>query len=195
MFKSGPRQVAFRPTILKYFTALLMTDDERAEYFGLPEGCRMRENAKIGSPENFKCGKYVWIGEDAKLDATGGLEIGDHTTISANVFVWSHSSYLANLAYSNQSGNSLIMRAPTKIGSGVYIGGPSVVYPGVTIGDRVVVLPMSVVTSDIPSGSMAAGSPARVIKKIDDAYIREKIKQFFPTTSDNEIDKLLSRKG
>ncbi len=68
---------ALRDQILKYQMSQVMTDRERAALLGLPEGCRIRENAKIICPENLKCGKDVWIGEGAIIDASGGLEIGD----------------------------------------------------------------------------------------------------------------------
>ena len=41
-----------------------------------------------------------------------------------------------------------------------------VVTSGVTIGERCVVGANSVVTTDVPAGSIAAGSPARVLKPI-----------------------------
>jgi acetyltransferase-like isoleucine patch superfamily enzyme len=40
--------------------------------------------------------------------------------------------------------------------------------PGVTIGEHVVVGANSVVTHDIPSFSVAVGSPARVIRQYDE---------------------------
>lgn len=164
-----------RKELLTRLLSQMMTDDERARLYGLPTGCRIRENAKLLSPEQFKCGEYVWIGEGAILDATGGLEVGSHTTVASGCFVWTHSSVLSNLMMDNSSGNSYILRRKTVIGSGTFIGGPSVIYPGVTIGDRCVVLPMSVVTRDIPNNTMVGGSPARNIRGIDDVYIRQMI--------------------
>jgi acetyltransferase-like isoleucine patch superfamily enzyme len=170
-----PRQEALRPDILRRMLALVMTDDERARLFGLPEGCRVRESAKIISPEKLRCGKHVWIGEGAVLDASGGLEIGDHTSIGLGVMVWTHSSHLSNLAMSNQPGSALIQRKPTRIGSGCFIGGPAVVYAGVEIGDKCLIQPMSVVTTNIPPYSVVAGSPAKVIKVLSEAVIERMI--------------------
>lgn len=154
-----------------------MTDDERAKLLGLPEGCRIREGAKIIEPNNFKCGEYVWIGEGAILDASGGLEIGAHTSIGLNVMVWSHTSHLPNLAMNNQIGSPLIERKPTRIGKGCFIAGPSVIYHGVTIGDKVVILPMSVVTKDVPGNSLVAGAPAEIKRTITDEFIQEEIER------------------
>lgn len=152
--------------IFRQFTDKLLTDSERAAYYGLPEGCRMRENAKIICPEKLKCGKYVYIGENVILDASGGLEVGTHTTFAAGVFIWTHTSHKANIAMANYPSSGMIMRKPTKIGSGVFIGGPSVVVSGASIGDRTVVLPMSCVTGDIAGNCMIGGSPAKIIKSL-----------------------------
>ena len=53
------------------------------------------------------------------------------------------------------------------IGNDCWIGGHTVVMPGVTIGDGVTVGAGSVVTRDIESWSVAIGSPARVVKKVE----------------------------
>ncbi len=53
------------------------------------------------------------------------------------------------------------------IGNDCWIGGNTVILPGVTIGDGVTIGASSVVTKDISSFSIAVGSPARVIKKVE----------------------------
>lgn len=169
------RTARLRPEILRRLLGLVMTDDERAADLGLPDGCRVRESAKIIMPEKLACGGHVWIGENAIVDASGGLAIGEHSTIAAGVFVWSHSSVLSNLMGANQPGNPYIRRSPTRIGSRTFIGGPAVVYPGVTIGDGVIVLPMSVVTRDVPDRVMVAGSPATIVENIDDAWLAREL--------------------
>lgn len=52
------------------------------------------------------------------------------------------------------------------IGDNVWIGGSTVICPGVRIGDNSVIGAGSVVTGDIPSWSVAAGNPCRVIRRI-----------------------------
>lgn len=56
---------------------------------------------------------------------------------------------------------------PISVGDNVWIGAHVSVLPGVTIGDNCVIGAGSVVNRDIPSGSLAAGNPCRVIRKID----------------------------
>lgn len=141
-----------REQILRYEAARTMSDAERAAFFGLPKGCRMREGAKIIFPERLVIGEYCWIGENAILDASGGLEIGAHTSIGLGVFLWTHDSFKLNLRGENdREHRERIVRRPTRIGSRCFIGGPSVVMPGVSIGDKCVISPMSVVYEDLPS--------------------------------------------
>jgi len=158
---------SLRNQILKYHVSQVMTDRERAELLGLPEGCRIRENAKIISPENLKCGKNVWIGEGAVLDASGGLEIGDNTQIGLYTLIWSHSSIKQALSGQTGTTNKGIVRKPTKIGRNCFIGGQSTVYPGVVIGDSSVVLPMSLVSKDIPERSISSGEMGDRLKDLE----------------------------
>lgn len=58
---------------------------------------------------------------------------------------------------------------PITIGDNVWLGGGVTVCPGVTIGDDCVIGAGSVVTRDIPPRSLAVGSPARVIRTLDDS--------------------------
>lgn len=177
------RNDAIRAELARYNAAAHLTDDERATYFGLPEGCRIRPNAKIISPDKFRCGEFVWIGEGAILDASGGLEIGAHTSIGLNTMIWSHSSHLCNLLMQNEIGSKFIYRKPTKVGSGCAINGPSVILPGVSIGDRVVLLPMSVVARDLPSNCVAGGNPARMIESITEEYLAREMAKISPSNT------------
>lgn len=172
------RSRRLRPDILHRLLSLVMTDDERAIDLGLPEGCRVRESAKIICPEKLICGPHVWIGENSIVDASGGVDIGEHTTLGTGVFVWSHTSVLSSLLGQNQPGNPWIRRSPTRIGKHSFVGGPSVINPGVTIGDRCVILPMSVVTTNVPDGTMFGGAPASFRRNIDEAWMERERQKF-----------------
>lgn len=52
-----------------------------------------------------------------------------------------------------------------KIGDNVWIGMNAVVLPGITIGSNVAIGANSTVTKDIPSNSIAAGNPCRIIRE------------------------------
>lgn len=164
-FFSTGSDPALRSQILGYAATSLMTDRERAKFLGLPEGCRIREHAKILCPEKFKCGRNVWVGEGAVLDAQGGLSIGDETQIGLNVMVWSHSSHAQALNGETGSSRERIVYKPTCIGSNCFIAGPAVILPGITIGNGVLIPPMSVVSEDLPDGAIFKDS-RREIKKL-----------------------------
>jgi acetyltransferase-like isoleucine patch superfamily enzyme len=155
-----------RRQIIERFVGELMSDHERAKLFGLPKGCRIRERAKILAPEKFVCGKNVWIGEGALLDAQGGLEIGDGTQIGVGVLVWSHSSHRQALAGKTGHGHEGIEYKRTRIGCNAFILGPSVIAPGVTIGDRVIVQALSFVDRDLPDGAIFG--TARRMRKMEE---------------------------
>jgi len=55
---------------------------------------------------------------------------------------------------------------PIIIGDDVWVGGSAVICPGVTIGDRCIIGAGSVVTKDIPSDTVAAGNPCKVIRSL-----------------------------
>lgn len=61
----------------------------------------------------------------------------------------------------------LEITAPIIVGNDVYIGVRSIILPGVTIGDNCVIGAGSIVTRDVPSNSVVAGVPAKVIKSTD----------------------------
>ncbi len=54
------------------------------------------------------------------------------------------------------------------IGRNVWIGANVTVLPGVTIGDNAVVAAASVVTKDVRAGTVVVGSPARVVRSVND---------------------------
>ena len=62
------------------------------------------------------------------------------------------------------------------IGNNVFIGAKSTILYGVTIGDNVIIGAGSLVNKDIPSGTVAAGVPCKVIGKFDDYQQRIKRK-------------------
>jgi acetyltransferase-like isoleucine patch superfamily enzyme len=95
----------------------------------------------IGEP---KIGKDCWIGPFCVLDASGGLEIGDHCTIAAGTHIYTHQSEAGRC--------SKIERKPVKIGSNVYIGPSCIICMGITIGDGAIVGAMTFVNKDIPKG-------------------------------------------
>ena len=55
------------------------------------------------------------------------------------------------------------IKKDTRIGRCCFIGGRSLIMPGVEIGDHCIVGAGSIVTRSVPSGSIVAGNPAKVL--------------------------------
>lgn len=58
--------------------------------------------------------------------------------------------------------------APIALGRNVWLGANVTGLPGVRIGDNAVIAAGSVVTKKVPANSVAVGSPARVVRTIQD---------------------------
>ena len=67
-----------------------------------------------------------------------------------------------------------------EIGKGSWIGSGAIILPGSKIGEHVVIGANSVVTGEIPSHSVAVGSPARVVRQYD-GNSWERVKNEGPT--------------
>lgn len=158
---------ALRNQILTYAMSQTMTDRERALLLGLPEGCRIREGAKIICPEKLKCGRDVWIGEGAVLDASGGLEIGDSTQIGLYALIFSHDSVFQAISGETGVSRDRIRRERVRIGKNCFIGGLSIILPGVTIGDRSIIRPVSLVDKDVGKGKVTGGSYGDRIEELE----------------------------
>ena len=59
-------------------------------------------------------------------------------------------------------------KSPCEIGDDVMIGANSVILEGVKIGNGSVVAAGSVVVDEVPAGVVVAGSPAKIVKSVDD---------------------------
>jgi acetyltransferase-like isoleucine patch superfamily enzyme len=57
---------------------------------------------------------------------------------------------------------------PVVLKKGCQIGMGSIIMPGVTIGEGAIIGARSVVTRDVPAWTIAAGSPCKVIKDIEE---------------------------
>lgn len=114
----------------------------------------------VGDPE---IGAGTWIGPFCLVDGSGGLTIGAGCDLAAGVHVYTHST--ARRCVTGRAVDT--ERAPVVIGDRTFIGAHSVVLMGVTIGSGCVIGAGSVVTSDIPDGTWAVGSPAVVRGTVD----------------------------
>jgi len=111
----------------------------------------------------------VLIGDRVRIGAgstvIGPVTMGSGSGLGQHVFVSGFNHGYAD-ASKNSSVQPLVVK-DTVIEEDAHIGANAVVLAGVRIGKRSQVGAGSVVTKDIPPFSIAAGNPARVIKRFD----------------------------
>ena len=94
------------------------------------------------------------------------VEIGDHCMFANGCFV-TDSSHRFDDPEKPITWQGFTSKGPTRIGHNVWCGANVVVTSGVTIGERSVIGANSVVTQDIPPYSIAAGAPAKVLRRVE----------------------------
>jgi acetyltransferase-like isoleucine patch superfamily enzyme len=111
----------------------------------------------------------VTMGRDCFIDPNAILEtaypenitLGDDVRVTAGAIVMTHIKAPHLL---RDRGYVPVVLKPVVLSSHCFIGVNAVVMPGVTIGEGAVVTSGSVVLSDVPSFTMVAGNPAKVVK-------------------------------
>lgn len=131
---------------------------------------------------NFYCdfGSHIFIGNNffcnyncTMLDIAT-IRIGDDCLFGPNVSLYTAGHPIDLKGRLDNIGTG----APITISNGVWIGGSCVIMGGVTIGDNAVIGAGSVVTRDVPPNTVAVGSPAKVIRRIEENEAYDRAKDF-----------------
>jgi acetyltransferase-like isoleucine patch superfamily enzyme len=94
------------------------------------------------------------------------VEIGSHCMFANGCFV-TDANHRVDDPEAPITWQGFSTKGPTRIGDNVWCGANVVVTSGVSIGERSVIGANSVVTTDIPPFSIAAGAPAKVLRRIE----------------------------
>ena len=123
----------------------------------------------------IEIGKYCYFGDDTQIDAAKEVKIGNYCMFSNRVMIQDHNGHPVS---PKKRRNQLINLQKTStdvydtqikkviIEDDVFIGTDAMILKGVTIGKGSIVAARSVVTKNVPSYSIAAGNPAKIVKKI-----------------------------
>ena len=114
------------------------------------------------------------VGEGSILKCVDLIEIGAYTAISQGVIIIDNNNHPLNPEFRKQMRVSDYysemrlwkhsVHTPVIIGENCLIGNNSRICKGVRIGDNAIVAANAVVTKDVPSNSIAAGNPAKIVK-------------------------------
>lgn len=133
-------------------------------------GCKVGETTRFSGP-------LPDIGEPYLL------EIGENCLISGNVHFFTHDGGVKVLNSLNYFGGKMMDKmGRIKIGNNVFIGNGAAITMGVSIGDNCIIGAHSVGTKSIPSNSVVAGMPAKVICSIDEYFEKNKARGVFYET-------------
>jgi putative colanic acid biosynthesis acetyltransferase WcaF len=119
-------------------------------------GVVIKPRVRIKLPWRCQIGNDCWIGEDVWIDNLAAVRISNDVCLSQGV-------YLCTGSHDHRSITFDLIVKPIVIEEQAWIAARSTVLQGVTIGRGAVVAAGSLVTGDVPSGVIVAGSPCRVI--------------------------------
>lgn len=112
-------------------------------------------------------GHWFHMGVNSHVNTARGVTVGHEVGIGIDSKIFTHGAYIDCYGL-----GAPVQWEGVSIGNNVWL--PNAwVNPSVQIGSNVVVAARSLISADIPSGSLAAGTPAKVIKA--DAYPRRLI--------------------
>jgi acetyltransferase-like isoleucine patch superfamily enzyme len=111
-------------------------------------------------------GAGTFLNKGVMIAAERLVEIGEHCMLANGCFVTD-----ANHRFDDPekpiTWQGFESKGPTRIGDNCWLGANVVVTSGVSIGERCVIGANSVVTRDVEPFSIAAGAPAKVIRRVE----------------------------
>jgi maltose O-acetyltransferase len=109
-------------------------------------------------------GEGTWVNHRCYFDTRAPITIGSACDIGMEVMFCTSSHEPGD--HSRRAGH--YFAAPIDVGDGVWIGSRALLLPGVSIGAGAVIAAGSVVTRDCEPDCMYAGSPARLVRRLDE---------------------------
>jgi acetyltransferase-like isoleucine patch superfamily enzyme len=117
----------------------------------------------IEEPRNVSLGHEVALNHGVYILGRCGIRIGNFVTLSANCMLLDSG---LDIREAPKGGLRKHRDANIEIGDRVWIGAGAIVLAGVTVGPDSVIGAGSVVTRDVPSNTLVAGNPAKIIREL-----------------------------
>jgi lipopolysaccharide O-acetyltransferase len=132
-------------------------------------GCRLEAFSETGE-KTMRFGNNVQINDYVHICAMQNISIGDNVLMASHIYISdnSHGYYKGDENDTSpdiEPIKRIYYKSPVIIEDNVWIGEGVVVLPGVTLGKGCIIGANSVVSKDIMPHVIAAGSPAKPIKK------------------------------
>ena len=132
-------------------------------------GCEVGDHTKIGTFVEIQ--KGARIGRNCKISSH--TFICEGVTIEDDVFVGHNVTFINDpFPRATNEGGTLQTEkdwvcVPTLVRKGASIGSSATLLCGITVGERAIVGAGSVVTKDVPPGTIVAGNPARILRTLE----------------------------
>jgi acetyltransferase-like isoleucine patch superfamily enzyme len=114
----------------------------------------------------IRIGAGTFLNIGVMVAAVELVEIGDHCMFANGCFV-TDGNHRFDRPDKPVPWQGFTSKGPTRVGDNVWCGANVVITSGVTVGERCVIGANSVVTVDLPPFSVAAGAPAKVLRRIE----------------------------
>lgn len=133
----------------------------------------IHRNAYLGHVKNIELDGNVYIGEDCKVYAEGGLNIGAYTKIGQGCLILTTNHNYKSTTRIPYDHIGIFHKV--EIGENCWIGARVIISSGVKIEEGVIIAAGSVVTKSVPKYAIVGGNPAKIIGYRDiDNYERLK---------------------
>jgi acetyltransferase-like isoleucine patch superfamily enzyme len=116
------------------------------------------------APGRIAIGAGSFLNLGVQVAALDRVEIGAHCMFANGCFVTDSDHRFDDLS-KPVTWQGFTSKGPTRVGDNTWCGANVVITSGVTVGERCVIGANAVVTRDLPPFSIAAGAPARVIRR------------------------------
>ena len=119
-----------------------------------------------GDSGRIRIGGGTFLNLNVQVAAVELVKIGEHCMFANGCFI-TDGAHRFDDPEMPVPWQGFTTKGPTRVGDNVWCGANVVITSGVTVGERCVIGANSVVTTDLPPFSIAAGAPAKVIRTIE----------------------------